>query len=89
MFWIVPHGGRQMFLSVDPKRLCASTTISRPRIPVFTRAFLPFEHLKHKDKWRPRGCWHSDAQVKLRARKHQNCKRKAFVSLCVLSGANE
>ena len=78
-----------MFLPVEPKRLRASMTISHPRIHAFTRAFLPIEHLKHKDKGRPRGRLHSDAQVNLRARKHQNCKRKAFVSLCVLSSANE
>ena len=82
MFCIVPHGGRQMFLPIDRKRLRASMTISRPRIPAFTRAFLPIEHLKHKDKGRSRGCLHSDSQVNLRARKHQNCKCKALCN-CV------
>ena len=46
MFWIGPHDGRQIFLSVDRKRLRASTTISRQRILAFTRNFLPIEHLK-------------------------------------------
>jgi len=76
MFCIVPHGGRQMFLLVDQIRLRASTSISRPE-SLRSHVLSLLECLKtQRQKGRPRGRLHSDAQVNLRARKHQNSLRK-------------
>jgi len=65
MFCTVPHGGRQMFLPVDPKHLRAPTSLSRPKS---LRLHVP---KNTKTKGCPRGNLHSDAQVSIRARKHQ------------------
>ena len=51
--------------------LCVYVTLTS-RIPALTCAFPLMNAWKHKDKGRPRGRLHSDAQVNLRVRKHQN-----------------
>jgi len=42
---------------------CASMSITRPVIPTFVRAFFWSNTWKFRDKGRPRGRLHSDAQV--------------------------
>ena len=51
---------------------CAYVTLSF-RIFAFARAIPVMNAWKHKDKGRPRGRLHSDAQVSIRVRKHRNC----------------
>jgi len=60
-----------LFLPVDQKHLRASTSLSRPESLRLHVLSLWLNAWKHKDKGRPRGRLHSDAQVNLRARKHQ------------------
>ena len=38
-FLIVPHGGRQMFMPVDSIAIVLLTTITRPILSAFVRAF--------------------------------------------------
>ena len=56
------------------------------KILAFTRAFPVMNTWKHKDKGRPRGRLHSDAQVSTRARKHRNC---IILLLCVCLAVQE
>ena len=66
--------------------LRASTTITRPILSAFVCAFLRSNTWNYKDKGRPRGRLHSDAQVSTGARKHQNLVVKSSLcKLCVYS----
>ena len=59
MFYIVPHGGREMFRPVDLGRLRARPQPSaRDSFPLVTYGFL-----QRRTKGRPSGRLHSDAQV--------------------------
>ena len=59
VFYIGPHGGRQMFRPVDLGRLRARPQPSaRDSFPLVTRGFL-----QRRTKGRPSGRLHSDAQV--------------------------
>ena len=72
-----------MFLPVNSRRLCTPTSLLR-----CVRVCLSCdEHLKDKDKGCPSGRLQSNAQVSIKARKHQ--KLYSLATVCVLHGARE
>ena len=72
VFCIVPHDGRQMFLSVDQSTFVRLRESHAQESLCSVVLSFRLNTWKHKDKGRPRDCLHSDPQVNLKARKHQN-----------------